>query len=84
MLEWPNDVLQCVPAEWDTTPLPPPGADPLALAFWHLARVEEAQPDVERDTHGRMAYAGSWTARHGDDPLDAPVDRDPRARAALG
>ena len=73
--EWPNDVLPCVPDEWETTSLAPPGTDPLALAFWHLARVEEAQPDVQRDAHGRTAYAGSWTAGKGDDPLDAPVDR---------
>ena len=73
--EWPNDVLPCVPEEWETTAMAPPGADPLALAFWHLARVEEAQPDVQRDAHGRTAYTGSWTAGNGDAPLDAPVDR---------
>jgi len=56
VLQWPDDVLPCVPAEWDTTPAPPGGVDALALAFWHLARIEEAQPDTVRDRHGRVAW----------------------------
>ncbi len=75
VLQWPDAMLPCEPADWDTTPEPPSGRDPLALAVWHLARVEEAQPDAVRDSHGRAAYAGSHAARNGDDPLSAPVDQ---------
>ena len=75
VLQWPDESLPLEDAAWDTTPAPPPGTDPLALAFWHLARVEEAQPDAVRDRHGRIAWESSWGARMGVDPLDAPVDR---------
>ena len=74
----------CVPADWDADAAAAArGADPLALAFWHLARIEEAQPETVRDRHGRVACGSSWAARHGDDALDAPVDRVRERRAPL-
>jgi peptidoglycan/xylan/chitin deacetylase (PgdA/CDA1 family) len=52
-----------------------PRNDPVAEAFFHLARLEELATPV-RDAHGRFAAASS-----GLDPLDPPLER---LRASLG
>lgn len=51
-----------------------PDGDDLALAFWHLARLEER--GTERDRHGRFPASSS-----GLDLLDPPLER---LRARLG
>lgn len=54
---------------------PPPAArDPLAFAFWWLAREEERLADEDSfDEHGRFRYDASALSRL-EDPLAAPVD----------
>lgn len=48
--------------------------DPLAHAFWWLARVEEQlAPEAAFDEHGRFRFECSALRRR-DDPLAAPVD----------
>jgi hypothetical protein len=53
---------------------PDPDRDPLATAFWWLARVEELlAPDDAFDEHGRFRFDGSAASRL-EDPMSAPVD----------
>lgn len=57
---------------WDVEP--DRHADPLAFAFWWLARVEELlAPGEAHDEHGRFAFERSAAARL-EDGLRAPVD----------
>jgi hypothetical protein len=74
VLEWPAAELPLHEEDWRETADPPPGRDPLARAFWFLARVEEQLPGAARDEHGRFPWAASFASRAGIDPLAAPVD----------
>ncbi len=69
-LELPAD-----PAQWRFTTEPPNAdRDPLAAAFWWLARVEELlAPDDAFDEHGRFRAAASAIMLAGD-PFATPVD----------
>ena len=74
VLGWPTPELPFVEEDWHTKSEPPAGRDPLARAFWFLARVEEQLPGAARDAHGRFPWSASFAAREGIDPLAAPVD----------
>ncbi len=71
---WPSPELPLHEEDWREAADPPAGRDPLARAFWFLARVEEQLPGAARDEHGRFPWTASFAARAGIDPLAAPVD----------
>ena len=69
-------LLPCAPSAWafEADAPPDPEQDPLATAFWWLARVEEQlAPPEAFDEHGRFRFEHSLLARK-DAPLAAPVD----------
>jgi hypothetical protein len=92
-LAWSDDpraaplVLACDPASWEFRwdREPDPDVDPLAAAFWWLARVEEQlAPESAFDEHGRFDERASALARRTAAGEEHPAPVDELARGVLG